>query len=157
DRVEALFHQAADLPPPEQRALLDAACGGDSDLRAAVERLLADDARLGAGDGAETFLKSPLVRPPRPPTGSAAPAAGPVLPPRIGRYRILRLLGEGGMGSVYEAEQDNPRRTVALKVIRPGLVSDSLLKRFAREAQILGRLHHPGIAQVYDAGVAESG
>src|SRR5262249_48122191 len=65
--------------------------------------------------------------------------------------------GEGGMGTVYEAEQDNPRRTVALKVIRPGLASDALLQRFAREAQILGRLHHPGIAQVYDAGVAESG
>jgi WD40 repeat protein len=61
------------------------------------------------------------------------------------------------MGTVYEAEQDNPRRTVALKVLRAGLTSDILLKRFAREAQILGRLHHPGIAPVYDAGVAEGG
>jgi WD40 repeat protein len=61
------------------------------------------------------------------------------------------------MGTVYEAEQDNPRRTVALKVIRPGLVSPELLKRFAREAQILGRLHHPGIAQIHEAGVAEDG
>src|SRR5262249_3022406 len=63
----------------------------------------------------------------------------------------------GGMGTVYEAEQANPRRTVALKVIRAGLVSDTLLQRFAREARILGRLRHPGIAHVYDAGVAEGG
>jgi hypothetical protein len=61
------------------------------------------------------------------------------------------------MGAVYEAEQDNPRRTVALKVLRAGLTSDFLLKRFAREAQILGRLHHPGIAQIYEAGLAEDG
>ena len=57
------------------------------------------------------------------------------------------------MGAVYEAEQDSPRRTVALKVVRPGLASPALLKRFAHEAQILGRLHHPGIAQVYEAGL----
>jgi WD40 repeat protein/predicted Ser/Thr protein kinase len=79
------------------------------------------------------------------------------VPPRIGHYRVVRLLGEGGMGAVYEAEQENPRRCVALKVIRPGLVSPALLKRFTHEAQILGRLHHPGIAQIYEAGVAEDG
>jgi hypothetical protein len=123
DRVEALFHQAADLPPQEQRALLDAACAGDPDLRAAVEKLLADDARLRAGEGPAAFLDSPLVRPPEPTVITPPPAAGPRLPPRIGHYRVLRLLGEGGMGAVYEAEQDNPRRAVALKVIRPGLVS----------------------------------
>jgi WD40 repeat protein len=61
------------------------------------------------------------------------------------------------MGVVYEAEQDDPRRAVALKVIRPGLVSPALLKRFAHEARLLGRLHHPGIAQIYEAGVAEDG
>ena len=75
----------------------------------------------------------------------------------IGRYRILRRHGEGGMGTVYEAEQDNPRRTVALKVIRPGLVSPELVKRFSHEAQILARLQHPGIAQVYEAGMGEDG
>jgi len=62
------------------------------------------------------------------------------VPAFIGRYRILRRHGEGGMGSVYEAEQDNPRRTVALKVIRPWLVSPELVKRFNHEAQILARL-----------------
>jgi eukaryotic-like serine/threonine-protein kinase len=152
DRVEALFHRAADLPPEGQRALLDSACAGDPALRAELERLLADDARLRAGGGATAFLDSPLVRSPPP----AAPA-GPALTPRLGRYRVLRLLGEGGMASVYEAEQDNPRRAVALKVIRPGLLSPVLLKRFAQEAQILGRLSHPGIGRIYEAGVAEDG
>jgi tetratricopeptide (TPR) repeat protein len=167
DRLWALFDQAADLSPPEQCALLDAACPDDPDLRAAVEKLLADDARVRtAGDGTD-FLQSPLLRqPPGPgpgvgaPTPEHAPTLAPTAapaPPRIGRYCIVRLLGEGGMGTVYEAEQDNPRRAVALKVIRPGLVSPELLRRFAREAQILGRLHHPGIAQVYDAGVAVGG
>jgi len=62
------------------------------------------------------------------------------------------LIGEGGMGTVYEAEQDNPRRTVALKIVRPGLMSRSLLRRFEHEAQMLGRLQHHGIASIYDAG-----
>ena len=79
------------------------------------------------------------------------------MPAFIGRYRILRRHGEGGMGTVYEAEQDNPRRTVALKVIRPGLVSPELVKRFSHEAQILARLQHSGIAQVYEAGMGEDG
>jgi WD40 repeat protein len=61
------------------------------------------------------------------------------------------------MGAVYEAEQDSPRRAVALKVVRPGLATPALLQRFTHEAQILGRLHHPGIAQVYEAGMAEDG
>src|SRR5262245_33465117 len=152
-RVRALFDEAAELSPGERRALLDAACPADPDLRAEVEGLLAVDADLRAGGPEETFLKSPMLRPPEPPTDPAAAA----LPPRIGRYRVLRLLGEGGMGAVYEAEQESPRRTVALKVIRAGLASEILLKRFVREAQILGQMHHPGIAHVYDAGVADSG
>jgi non-specific serine/threonine protein kinase/serine/threonine-protein kinase len=76
---------------------------------------------------------------------------------KLGRYTITRLIGEGGMGAVYEAEQDQPRRTVALKVIKPGLASPELLRRFAQESQALGRLQHPGIAQIYDAGTADAG
>jgi WD40 repeat protein/predicted Ser/Thr protein kinase len=79
------------------------------------------------------------------------------MPVQVGSYRIERLLGRGGMGAVYEAEQDNPRRLVALKVIRPGLAGHDFAKRFTREAHILGRLHHPGIAQVYAAGLADDG
>src|SRR5215471_14802776 len=75
----------------------------------------------------------------------------------VGRYRIVRLIGEGGMGAVYEAEQDQPRRTVALKVIKPGMASPALLKRFEQEAQALGRLQHPGIAQIFEAGTADTG
>jgi predicted Ser/Thr protein kinase len=84
-------------------------------------------------------------------------SASPHLPARIGHYRIIRLIGEGGMGAVYEAEQDQPRRVVALKVIKPGLASPDLLRRFDQEAQALGRLQHPGIAQIYEAGTADTG
>ena len=78
------------------------------------------------------------------------------LPSAVGHYRILRLLGEGGMGAVYEAEQDQPRRRVALKVIKTALASPELLYRFGQESQTLGRLHHPGIAQIFEAGCADS-
>src|SRR5687767_12679646 len=74
---------------------------------------------------------------------------------KIGAYRVIRVLGSGGMGVVYLAEQERPKRTVALKVIRRGLATVSLLRRFEHEAEILGRLHHAGIAQIYEAGVAE--
>src|ERR1039457_2428809 len=79
------------------------------------------------------------------------------LPDTIGRYRILRLLGQGGMGAVYEAEQEQPRRTVALKVIRTGLLSSELLRRFEKESQALARLPHTGSPQVYEAGAADQG
>jgi tetratricopeptide (TPR) repeat protein len=82
------------------------------------------------------------------------PAAEPGLPDRIGGYRPLRVLGRGGMGVVYEAEQQTPRRRVALKVIRPELATPDLRRRFAHESLFLGRLQHPGIAQVYEAGTA---
>jgi len=78
------------------------------------------------------------------------------LPTSIGHYKIISLIGEGGMGTVYEAEQDRPRRTVALKVIRPGYATPSHLRRFEQEAQALGRLQHLGIAQIYEAGTAET-
>jgi WD40 repeat protein/predicted Ser/Thr protein kinase len=169
-RLWALFEQAADLAPAEQRALLDAACQDDPALRAAVERMLAQDARLRADEGAGDFLNSPLVRTGMAEGGelkdeeqSSGPSDSSFIPPpssfprHIRGYRIVGLLGEGGMGSVYEAEQENPRRPVALKVIRPNLVSPPLLKRFGQEAQILGRLHHAGIAAIYEAGLAEDG
>jgi serine/threonine protein kinase len=84
---------------------------------------------------------------------SAKPAAIPPagLPEQLGAYRIVRLIGIGGMGAVYEAQQASPHRTVALKVLRPGLAMESMLQRFKREAEILGRLQHVGIAQIYEA------
>jgi predicted Ser/Thr protein kinase len=150
EAVEALFHQAADLAPEQRGAFLDEQCAGDPDLRAAVEELLHFDAKAQCEPD---FLRSPAAA-----VRAALPLrAEPGLPSHIGRYRILRLHGEGGMGTVYEAEQDNPRRTVALKVIRPGLVSAEFLNRFSHEAHILGRLQHSGIAQVYEAGRGEDG
>ncbi len=76
---------------------------------------------------------------------------------RVAGYTVLSTLGRGGMGVVYQAEQDLPRRTVALKLIRPGLSSAAVLQRFAAEVQILGRLQHPGIAQIFEAGTADLG
>jgi len=80
----------------------------------------------------------------------------PPHPERIGHYGIIRVLGEGGMGVVYLAEQAQPRRRVALKVIRPAFVNRNLLKRFALEAEVLGRLQHAGIAQIFEAGMAQT-
>ncbi|MGE3781073.1 MAG: serine/threonine protein kinase, partial [Pirellulaceae bacterium] len=164
DPAESLFHRAADLPLQDRPAFLEAACHGNVVLRQEVESLLACDEQLR--DSGSVF-ESPLVRPAvaqfptdrRPSDGAAPPSDsdGVELPQQIGRFRVLRVLGEGGMGIVYEAEQDNPRRSVALKVIRPDLFSPEILRRFGREAQILGRLHSPGIAQIYEAGLADDG
>jgi WD40 repeat protein len=156
DRLEALFHQAVELPQEERSAFLAASCANDPDLRKSLEHILEDDDRLQASEG-NAFLSSVLDRQVPSQAGILNDPVGPTHLPQVGRYRILRLLGEGGMGAVYEAEQDNPRRSVALKVIRPGLVTPSLFNRFSQEAQILGRLHHPGIATIYEAGVAEDG
>ncbi|MDG2292203.1 MAG: serine/threonine-protein kinase, partial [Phycisphaerales bacterium] len=77
------------------------------------------------------------------------------VPDRIGPYRVLSVIGFGGMGGVYEAVQEDPRRRVALKIIKPGCVSEQALRRFRFEAQVLGTLQHPGIAQIYEAGTFE--
>ncbi len=85
---------------------------------------------------------------------SAMPAR---LPERIGQYHIKRVIAAGGMGVVYEAMQEHPRRSVALKIMRQGIASRSALRRFEYESQILARLRHPGIAQVYEAGMHDDG
>lgn len=146
--VEALFQKVIDLDPEQRRAFLDKHCAADLDLRSAVEELLHFDAKA---QSAPDFLLSlaPDIRPALP-----TPAA---VPESIGMYRVIRLVGEGGMGTVYEAEQDDLRRTVALKVMRLGLDSPELRKRFVHEAHILSRLHHAGIARVYDVGATEDG
>src|SRR5207249_4451907 len=79
------------------------------------------------------------------------------LPNSIGPYRIIRLIGRGGMGAVYEAQEEHPRRTVALKVIAPGLMTPAMRRRFEYEADVLARLEHPGIARIYRAGTADTG
>jgi eukaryotic-like serine/threonine-protein kinase len=161
DRVQELFDRAVALPLARRAAFLAATCADEPALHAEVASLLACDAEFTEGDGDAGVLKSPLVRAPGPANSRAdesPPAAWPPGPPvRIGRYRVLRRIAEGGMGAVYEAEQDSPHRPVALKVIRPGLLSPAMLKRFAQEVEVLGRLRHPGIAQIHEAGMAEDG
>jgi tetratricopeptide (TPR) repeat protein len=146
-RAGRLFLEVCDAAPGERAALLARAAGDDSELRRHVQALLDRD---GEPSG---FLDAPVLGEDfRIPTlGGAAPAAAP-LPGSIGRYRILSLLGRGGMGTVYLAEQDNPKRHVALKVIDADLASPDALRRFAFEAEVLARVHHPAIAQIHEAG-----
>ncbi len=151
ERVRELFLAAREVPEDKRSGYLDEACGGDADLRAEVDALLAQDERPenpldahGCLDG----LRSGIARIIR------AVESEPV-PERVGRYTILDRLGSGGMGVVYLAEQEYPRRKVALKVVRPGAVSHSLLRRFEHEASALGQLAHPGVGQIYEAGVAD--
>lgn len=79
------------------------------------------------------------------------------IPRRVGQYAVRRVIASGGMGTVYEALQDNPRRPVAIKVMRQGMSSASALRRFQYEAQLLARLHHPAIAQIHEAGTHDEG
>jgi non-specific serine/threonine protein kinase/serine/threonine-protein kinase len=139
-------------PSSQHAQFLAAACARDDSLRREVESLLAIDQSL-PGYLAESELADQAGR-------RAAEALiaedGPARhPDRIGRYQIRGILGRGGMGTVYEAQQENPRRGVALKVIRAGVASERMLRRFEHEAQLLGRLQHPGIAQIFEAGTAE--
>ncbi len=143
-RVELLYQGALDEPPERRLDFVRSGCLGDDALRREVEGLL--QCYEAAKD---KFLNDPAHGF----TSFAEP--GPSLPERIGCYRILEKIGEGGMGAVYRAEQDNPRREVALKVIRPGISRPESLRRFEMEAAILGRLKHPGIAQIHEAGMQE--
>jgi WD40 repeat protein len=147
-RARAVFEKLVDLPPDRRGLVLAQECNGDEELRVFVEELLAS-----YESGMKGFLESPahcLDMDVDPALAEALP-----VPQRIGRYEIVRVLGEGGMGTVYEAQQENPRRLVALKVIRPGLAANQVLQRFQREAELLGQLQHPGIAQIHEAGMAE--
>ncbi len=157
-RVKQLFAESAGLPAGAQGRWLDQHCGDDPQVRQALEGMLAHEGTphgllgsgaQGLGERVASALEAANVRARRSSPGSA------LRPLRVGRYTILETLGEGGMGVVYLAEQQQPRRQVALKLIRPGIASRHLLRRFEHEADILAQLQHPGIAQVYEAGVAE--
>jgi tetratricopeptide (TPR) repeat protein len=117
-----------------------------------------DDDGSRASDELEDPERTATFRPRTAAFGVARAADGALtLPGAVGSYRILRVLGEGGMGIVYEAEQEHPRRTVALKVIKPGWATAEMLRRFEQESQALGRLQHPGIAQIHEAATADAG
>ncbi|MBL9121261.1 MAG: protein kinase [Phycisphaerae bacterium] len=155
-RVSELFAEAVGLDEAVRRAFLESRCEGDPGLVEEILSLLshhqAPQAVVGTGIlniGALLDTAAQAVDP-----ADSGPSMGSALA-STGQYTILRVLGEGGMGTVYLAEQDRPRRTVALKVMRTTISGASRMrKRFELEAEVLGRLEHPGIARIYDAGVA---
>ena len=149
DMVAQVFEAALDLSTGHRNAFLTEACGGDASLRSEVESLLAVESRLEA-------------EPCSPRVGSkdaAANVAKGMVGERLGAYRIVRQIGCGGMGAVYEAVRDDEAfdRRVAIKFVHSGLISRHLIRRFLLERQILGRLNHPNIAGLLDAGTAGEG
>jgi tetratricopeptide (TPR) repeat protein/predicted Ser/Thr protein kinase len=166
-RVSEIVYALSTMAEHERADALTRLCGNDEAIRSEVISLLQhhSDAAIALD---EPLLSQSMVRRIVPSPGISAlsndsdstvsrekdeASHDVTLPQWIGRYRILRVIGEGGMGIVYLAEQDRPRRQVALKVIRAGINSRNVLRRFELEQEVLGRLHHPGIAQIFDAGV----
>src|SRR3989441_6387567 len=153
-REEALFTLAVEKPAAERAAFLDRECSGDVELRQRVESLLQAHERSGeflnrppAEQPAKTFVITTSMI-------AVTEKAGD----RIGRYKVLQQIGEGGCGVVYMAEQEEPvRRRVALKVIKLGMDTKSVIARFEAERQALALMDHPNIAKVLDAGATETG
>ena len=142
DPAETIYQRALDLPPEQRAAFVERECSSDSALRERVSELLHAYDAIPAD-----FLDSPLKNHVRKASTN-----------KVGQYRIIRLLGEGGMGAVYLAEQESPiRRQVALKVIKPGMDTRQVLARFDVERQALAMLDHPNVARVYDAGATSDG
>ncbi|MEM1186789.1 MAG: serine/threonine-protein kinase [Planctomycetota bacterium] len=146
-RAFEIFDEICDLDPDAQAAAVDRLCEHNPSLREAVQQMLREDSKdddiaLEPGRGAEVLAADLLD------------ASETRAPTRIGEYHVLREIGRGGMGVVYEAEQQYPRRRVAVKVVLPGIASQEVMRRFRREADVLGRLEHPGIARIYGAASA---
>ncbi|NOT30662.1 MAG: serine/threonine protein kinase, partial [Planctomycetes bacterium] len=144
ERLSELFAAASRLEPGARRAYLERACGEETALCDEVLALLEHDRTNPALEGIQSAALE------------IATAAEQADLQTIGPYRIVRRIGVGGMGIVYEAEQKNPTRRVALKVLRAGALDPRLLRRFEVEAQVLGWLDHPGIARIFEAGTAET-
>jgi serine/threonine protein kinase/WD40 repeat protein len=144
-RLEEIFSAARNLPPPERTAFLERACGGDAALRQQADSLLA------AHEQAGQFLQ-PTVLVPAP--NAPFEKSGD----RIGRYKLLEQIGEGGFGVVWMAEQEEPvRRRVALKIIKLGMDTKEVVARFEGERQALAMMEHPNIARVFDGGATDTG
>jgi serine/threonine-protein kinase len=149
ERLQELFHEAADLPRDDQDAFLVRACAGDERLLAEARAMLREDARAA----------SPLDRGVADVAGRVIRAGLPedVARQRFGPYRLTRLLGEGGMGIVFVGERDDLESVAAVKILRDAWLSPARRDRFAREQRILAQLNHPHIARLYDAGTLPSG
>src|SRR6266446_982544 len=149
-RDVVVFTEAVGLSGDERSAYLERACGGDAKLRQQVEALLKTHVRLG------DFLEEPSQKIAVESRSGTSP--GEKIGDRIGRYKLLQQIGEGSCGVVYMAEQEKPvRRRVALKIIKPGMDTKSVIARFEAERQALALMDHPNIAKVFDAGATESG
>jgi serine/threonine protein kinase len=140
--IEDIFHHALDLPRTERSAYLAGSCGGDATLRREVESLLE-----AVGENS-TLIEDSLSSPPRDLYGSGSLAAGD----RVSHYRIIALIGSGGMGRVYLAEDTRVGRRVALKILAPGALQPAHLRRFEQEARAASALNHPNILTIYDVG-----
>ena len=153
EREDQIFADALLVPSDERAAYLDRVCGGDAELRQRIEALIA------AHESAGKFMAEPRADGPvgRDPTSSQSdPTDHPGN--RIGRYKLLQQIGEGGCGVVWMAEQEEPvRRRVALKVIKLGMDTKAVIARFEAERQALALMDHPNIARVLDAGATDSG
>jgi hypothetical protein len=154
NREVALFSSALELPANQRDAYLDEVCADDPALRQRLEAL------LGVHEKAITFLENPAPGPLPAPVGEVAVTTAALFSSpaektgdRIGRYKLLQQIGEGGCGVVYMAEQEEPvRRRVALKVIKLGMDTKQVIARFEAERQALALMDHPHIAKVLDAG-----
>jgi serine/threonine protein kinase len=144
EKIERLFQAAIRMSSEECEEFLARECQDNKSLKREVEELLQSAHNTG-----------PLDHPPETPIDFAqfSTQITPRIPKQIGQYKIVQVIASGGMGTVYEARQQQPRRTVALKVMRWELSSREALQRFHYESELLAKLHHPGIAQVYDAGI----
>jgi eukaryotic-like serine/threonine-protein kinase len=145
--IEQIFGEVVDLPPESRARALADRCSGDERLRLHVQRLLdADDETAVPSAGGE-----PIPRP----LEVYVPAIAEPIPLRIGNYSVRAVVGEGGMGDVYDSLHEPTGRRAAVKLIRAGIATPHQRERFRIEAETLGRLNDPGIAQLYDAGLAE--
>ena len=146
ERFDAIFDHAVDLPEAERADYLDEVCAGDANLHRQLEELLAAEANR------QEFMDDPTV------DTSQEDTADVMIGTRIGSYKLLQVLGEGGYGVVYLAEQRQPvKRRVALKVIKLGMDTRQVIARFEAERQALAMMDHPNIAKVFEAGATESG
>jgi serine/threonine protein kinase len=147
DQVQRIFLKVVDLAPTARSTVLKQMCGGEPELRAEVESLLRTDetSESGLGIAFASAIRTEAV--------SLLGRSG-VEGKRLGAYRLIREIGRGGMGCVYLAQRADEQyeSDVAIKVVRPGLDTDFILRRFRRERQILARMHHPNIAQLLDGG-----
>ncbi|MGC4028497.1 MAG: serine/threonine-protein kinase [Steroidobacteraceae bacterium] len=150
-RVKELFSAASELPADDTAAWLDAACGGDAQLRAEVDSLLAAHATR------EAVVDQPAIAHLPPDFGQ--PDRDRWIGRRLGAYEIVELIGHGGMGEVYRARRVDAEydKEVAIKLVPGGLLATQVARRIRSERQILADLDHPGIARLIDGGVTEDG